>query len=118
FWEVAYPSPPPGISGPEDPRAAKGDDDWREVNSVLRTWLRAHPYNDMLGNGLPECERTWSFDFRVMTPDAWLLMPMPTVIDLPYDDEAQYRIHKMMLQQFQYKRPKKRWVLKGFHGHR
>ena len=28
---------------------------------------------------------------------------------------AQYRIHKMMLQQFQYERPKKYWVLKGFH---
>jgi len=35
---------------------------------------------------------------------------------LPADARAQYRIHKMMLQQFQYQRPKKYWVLKGFHG--
>src|SRR3984893_13441583 len=27
FWEVMYPSPPPGLSGPEDPRRAKADAD-------------------------------------------------------------------------------------------
>jgi hypothetical protein len=37
---------------------------------------------------------------------------------LPTDAAAQYRIHKAMLQQFQYRRPRKRWVLKGFHGFR
>jgi hypothetical protein len=37
---------------------------------------------------------------------------------LPMDARAQYRIHKMMLQQCQYGRPKKHWVLKGFHGQR
>jgi hypothetical protein len=117
-WEMAYPSPPPGVTGPGDSRLAISDDNWREVNKVLSTWLRAHPYNDMLGNAPLECERTWSLDFRVMTPDCYLLMPMAPVVDLPADDQAQYRIHKMMLQQLQYKRLKKRWVLKGFHGHR
>ena len=38
-------------------------------------WLISHPYNDMLGDGLPECERTWAFDFRVMTPTAWWRVP-------------------------------------------
>ena len=38
-------------------------------------WLKSHPYNDMLGNGLPEDERTWAFDFRVMTPTAWWRVP-------------------------------------------
>jgi hypothetical protein len=37
---------------------------------------------------------------------------------LPGDARAQYRIHKMMLQQFQYGRTRKYWVLKGFHGFR
>jgi hypothetical protein len=37
---------------------------------------------------------------------------------LPLDARAQYRIHKMMLQQLQYARPKKHWVLKGFHSGR
>jgi hypothetical protein len=73
----------------------------------------------MLGDGLPEDERTWAFDFRIMTPTAWWRVPMQTLVSgLPSDPVAQYRIHKAMLQQFQYRRPKKYWVLKGFHGFR
>lgn len=119
FWEVMYPSPPPGISGPDDPRRARADADWREINAKLPKWLHSHPYNDMLGDGLPEDERTWAFDFRVMTPTAWWRVPMQTVVGgLPTDPAAQYRIHRAMLQQFQYNRPRKHWVLKGFHGFR
>jgi hypothetical protein len=119
FWEVMYPSPPPGLAGPDDRRRAKADDDWREINTKLWKWLHCHPYNDMLGDGLPEDERTWAFDFRVMTPTAWWRVPMQTLsMGLPTDAAAQYRIHKAMLQQFQYERPRKYWVLKGFHGFR
>ena len=119
FWEVMYPSPPPGLSGTEDQRRARADPDWREINAKLPKWLHSHPYNDMLGDGLPEDERTWAFDFRVMTPTAWWRVPMQTVVGgLPTDPIAQYRIHKAMVQQFQYDRPRKYWVLKGFHGFR
>jgi hypothetical protein len=119
FWEVMYPSPPPGLSGPDDPRRARADHDWREINQRMPFWLKSHPYNDMLGDGLPECERTWAFDFRVMTPTAWWRVPMGmNVAGLPTDPRAQYRIHKMLLQQLQYRRPNKYWVLKGFHGMR
>ncbi|WP_193043506.1 sulfotransferase family protein [Mycolicibacterium baixiangningiae] len=119
FWEVMYPSPPPGLAGPDDPRRARADADWREINAKLPKWLHSHPYNDMLGDGLPEDERTWAFDFRVMTPTAWWRVPMQTVVGgLPTDPAAQYRIHKAMLQQCQYGRPRKYWVLKGFHGFR
>jgi hypothetical protein len=119
FWEVMYPSPPPGLAGPDDGRRAKADADWREINAKLPKWLHSHPYNDMLGDGLPEDERTWAFDFRVMTPTAWWRVPMETVVGgLPMDSAAQYRIHKAMLQQFQFERPRKYWVLKGFHGFR
>jgi len=119
FWEVMYPSPPPGVVEGEDPRRARADDDWREINAKLDFWLKSHPYNDMLGEGLPEDERTWAFDFRVMTPTAWWRVPMGmNVGGLPADPKAQYRLHKMMLQQFQYARPKKYWVLKGFHNAR
>ena len=84
-----------------------------------RSGCTRHPYNDMLGDGLPEDERTWAFDFRVMTPTAWWRVPMQTVVQgLPTDAAAQYRIHRMMLQQFQFSRPRKYWVLKGFHGFR
>lgn len=119
FWEVMYPSPPPGLAGPDDDRVARADADWREINAKMPKWLHSHPYNDMLGAGLPEDERTWAFDFRVMTPTAWWRVPMPTVVGgLPTDAAAQYRLHRAMLQQFQFGRPKKYWVLKGFHGFR
>jgi hypothetical protein len=119
FWEVMYPSPPPGLAGPDDPRRDRADADWREINAKMPKWLHSHPYNDMLGDGLPEDERTWAFDFRVMTPTAWWRVPMQTLVGgLPTDPAAQYRLHKAMLQQFQYSRPRKYWVLKGFHGFR
>lgn len=119
FWEVMYPSPPPGLADKNDPRRAKADADWRDILERLPKWLISHPYNDMLGNGLPECERTWAFDFRVMTPTAWWRVPMGMSVGaLPADAVAQYRLHKMMLQHCQHGREKKRWVLKGFHGPR
>ncbi|HET8881623.1 MAG TPA: sulfotransferase [Solimonas sp.] len=120
FWETMYPSPPPGLAdGRGDPRRAQADADWREINAKIPKWLVSHPYNDMLGDGLPEDERTWALDFRVMTPTAWWRVPMGMKIGgLPLDARAQYAIHRMMLQQFQYARPKKYWVLKGFHGAR
>ncbi len=119
FWEVMYPSPPPGLAGRDDPRRARADEDWRGILQRLPKWLISHPYNDMLGNGLPECERTWAFDFRVMTPTAWWRVPMGmNVAGLPSDPQAQYRLHRMMLQLCQFAKPRKYWVLKGFHGAR
>ena len=119
FWEVMYPSPPPGLAASDDPRRGRADEDWREILRRIPKWLISHPYNDMLGNGLPECERTWAFDFRVMTPTAWWRVPMGMNIGgLPSDAYAQYRLHKMMLQQCQFARPRKYWVLKGFHAMR
>ncbi len=53
FWEVMYPSPPPGVADLDDPRRAKADADWREINAKLPKWLLSHPYNDMLGDGCP-----------------------------------------------------------------
>jgi len=119
FWEVMYPSPPPGLAAADDPRRARADEDWREINAMAPGWLKIHPYNDMLGEGLPECERTWAFDFRVMTPTAWWRAPIGMYVGgMPTDPRAQYRIHRMMLQHCQYRSPKKRWALKGFHGPR
>ncbi len=119
FWEVMHPSPPPGLAAADDPRPAQADEEWREINARLPKWLHCHPYNDMLGNGLPEDERTWAFDFRVLTPTAWWRVPMGMVVaNLPPDPVAQYRIHRMMLQAIQHGRPQKYWVLKGFHATR
>ncbi len=119
FWEVMHPSPPPGLAAADDPRRALADAEWEEINARLPQWLHCHPYNDMLGNGLPEDERTWAFDFRVLTPTAWWRVPMGMVVaNLPPDPPAQYRIHKMMLQATQHGRPRRYWVLKGFHATR
>ncbi len=119
FWEVMHPSPPPGLAAADDPRRAMADTEWREINARLPQWLRSHPYNDMLGDGLPEDERSWAFDFRVLTPTAWWRVPMGVAVgSLPTDPVAQYRIHRMMLQAIQHGRPKKYWVLKGFHATR
>jgi hypothetical protein len=124
FWEVMHPSPPPGVvesvdPQAKDPRRTQADDEWREINAKMWKWLHCHPYNDMLGDGLPEDERTWAFDFRVMTPTAWWRVPMQNLsAGLPTDAAAQNRIHRMMLQALQYKRPRKFWVCKGFHGFR
>lgn len=119
FWEVMYPSPPPGLADPDDPRRAQADADWSEINAMAPEWLKIHPYNDMLGDGLPECERSWALDFRVMTPTAWWRAPIGMYLGgLPTDPPAQYRIHRMMLQHCQHGRAKKRWALKGFHGPR
>lgn len=119
FWEVMHPSPPPGAVEGIDPRIAQADEEWREINAKMWKWLHCHPYNDMLGNGLPEDERTWAFDFRVMTPTAWWRVPMQNLsLGLPTDSAAQNRLHRMMLQALQYRREKKYWVCKGFHGFR
>jgi hypothetical protein len=118
FWEVMYPSPPPGFASADDPRRAQADADWHDILDRIPPWLVSHPYNDLLGDGLPECERTWAFDFRAMTPSAWWRVPMSMRPTLPQDPSAQYRIHWMMLQHVQSGRPARRWVLKGFHGRR
>lgn len=54
-----------------------------------------------------------------MTPTAWWRVPMGMNIGgLPSDPRAQYRLHRMMLQQCQFAKPHKYWVLKGFHSQR
>lgn len=117
FWEVMYPSPPPGPATVDDLRRAQSDADWREILDRIPPWIVSHPYNDLLGSGLPECERTWAFDFRATNPSAWWRVPV-TMQNFPQDPHTQYMLHRMMLQHIQYTRPPKRWVLKGFHGRR
>ena len=119
FWELMHPSPPPGLAALDDPRRARADDEWRQMLQRIPKWLVNHPYNDMLGEGLPECERTWAFDFRAIGPIVWWRVPMTMqMVGLPTDPRAQYRLHKFSLQHCQYARPKKHWVLKGFHSGR
>jgi hypothetical protein len=117
FWELMYPSPPPGLAPLDDPRRARADEEWRAILRRIPKWLVNHPYNDMLGDGLAEDERAWGFDFRVLGPTVWWRVPMPMVMSgLPSDPLAQYRLHRMVLQHLQFARPRRHWALKGFHS--
>jgi hypothetical protein len=119
FWELMYPSPPPALAAPDDPRREQADEVWRAIIRRIPKWLVNHPYNDMLGDGLPECERTWAFDFRAIGPIVWWRVPMKMqMTGLPVDPRAMYRLHRMSLQLCQFGRPKKHWALKGFHSGR
>lgn len=118
FWEVMYPTPPPGLAGADDPRRAAADDDWRDILRRIPPWLVSHPYNDELGDGLPECERTWAFDFRSMVPSVWWRVPLLMRPALPQDHRVQYGIHRMVLQHTQHGRDPRRWALKGWHTRR
>ncbi|HEY3653419.1 MAG TPA: sulfotransferase [Steroidobacteraceae bacterium] len=117
FWEVMRPSPPPSLAGADDQRRAQADSDWHDILQRIPRWLVCHPYNDMLGAGPPECERLWAMDFRSTPPSAWWRVPLAPIGGLPQDRPAQYRIHKMMLQQLQLGVPLRRWVLKGVTHH-
>lgn len=117
FWEVMHPSPPPSLAEAGDPRIAQADADWREILDQIPAWLISHPYNDMLGSNPPECERLWAMDFRNTTPTGWWRVPLAPLAAAPQDPPAQYRLHKMMLQQLQYGGPNKHWVLKGLQHH-
>ncbi|MGE0388358.1 MAG: sulfotransferase [Gammaproteobacteria bacterium] len=117
FWEVMHPSPPPSLAPADDPRIARADADWREILAQIPAWLISHPYNDMLGANPPECERLWAMDFRNTTPTGWWRVPLPMVVGTAQDPPAQYRVHRMMLQQIQHGGPVRRWVLKGTQHH-
>ncbi|MGE0387612.1 MAG: sulfotransferase [Gammaproteobacteria bacterium] len=118
FWAIMHPSPPAGLAAADDPRIAQADEEWREILRLIPKWMISHPYNDMLGNGLPECERFWALDLRMPTPTAWWRVPMAPFYDLPQDHARQYAIHKMMLQAMQHGAPPGRhWALKGTSHH-
>ncbi|MBV9996686.1 MAG: sulfotransferase [Caulobacteraceae bacterium] len=117
FWEVMRPSPPPSLAGPDDPRRAQGDADWREILERIPAWLVSHPYNGMLGDNPPECERLWAMDLRAVMPSGWWRTPVAMVSAGPPEPAAQLRTHKLMLRQLQYGAPPRRWVLKGVRHH-
>ena len=117
FWELYYPSPPPGVGIGNQERMARADEDWREIMALIPKWMISHPYNDMLGQGPAECERFWAIDFRSAPPSAWWRVPANNLgAGLAQDPVRQYEIHKMTLQHLQYGAPGRRWALKGvFH---
>lgn len=117
WWETTRPSPPLGLSGPDDPRRAEAD---QEVADLVRTdpsLLLSHPYFDEGGAAAAECEAFGALNLQVMRRTLFFRVPAFLQLDLMDDPVEYYRFHKKLLQSLQWKMPKKRWALKGVEHH-
>ena len=120
LWEVVRPSPPVGISAPDDPRIAQADED---VSAMLREQpdlLRFHPVFDRLSATLMECEPFGAMDLRNLYNTAYWQVPTILQADLGSGrahDVATYTFQRTVLQALQWRCPKRRWTLKGTEHH-
>jgi len=118
WWEVMRPSPPPGISPPDDPRIALTDRDVTEMLKRVPIALQFHPYFDRLSQTIMECEAFGSLDFRnVYNPSPYFRVPAVLTVQLGGDDVALYEFQRKALQALQWRRPRRRWALKGTEHH-
>lgn len=110
-WEVADPSPPPeAASFASDPRAAAFDAYVAATfTGPMADMLKAHP----IGAWIPqECGMILETSFQSINPLTQFGMPDYYPWYLQQDSAFAYRVHKMFLQQFAWRNPRKRWVLK------
>jgi hypothetical protein len=117
WWEVMRPSPPPGISAPDDPRREIAD---REVAEMLKAnplMLQFHPYFDRLSETIMECEPFGATDLRNVYNTAYFRVPAILQVQLGGDDEALFEWERKVLQALQYEREPARWALKGTEHH-
>ena len=115
-WEVTYPSPPPSLASPDDPRR-------EQATRMIKDWcLRApgmflaHPYWDEWAEAPMECESFLTLDLHNTYP-TWFPYT-PAFIDFnpaptPESVREGYRWHHAMLQQLQWGGSDQHWVLKG-----
>ena len=101
YWEMMFPSPPPGLAEPDDPRVAAADKMVADTIALYPDLLAAHPYLDEGGMSLIECENLWESS--------------PAFVQgfLETSAEERYAFHREFLQHLQYGAPARRWVLKG-----
>ncbi|GAA2409557.1 sulfotransferase [Actinomadura vinacea] len=114
YWEVARPSPPPGLAAADDPRIALGDRDIESWLADLPGFITQHPYWDQGGSALMECEGFLVYDLRNHYPIQLSKIPYGTswVADRD-DDVVRYEFHRWFLKHLQYGAPPRRWALKG-----
>jgi hypothetical protein len=110
-WEVAQPSPPPeAATYLTDPRAQAFDD--YVAATFTGKWadmLKAHP----IGAWIPqECGMILETSFQSINPLTMYRIPAYYPWYLQADTRFAYKVHKMFLQQFAWRNPRKRWVLK------
>jgi hypothetical protein len=121
LWEVVRPSPPPGISAPDDPRVALADVEVAEWTRQQPTLLQFHPYFDRLSHTIMECEAFGALDLRNVYNTAYFRVPAVLQVQLGgeghQDQVAVYAFQRQVLQALQWQRPARRWALKGTEHH-
>ena len=112
-WEVARPSPPPAMAGPDDPRIEAGHRDVEEWLADLPGFITQHPYWDQGALALMECESFFVYNLSHHYPVQQSKIPFGTRWAVDVDETTRYEFHRSFLQQLQYGGPPHRWALKG-----
>lgn len=120
LWEVVRPSPPIGLSPPDDGRRAQADADVSAMLADQPSLLRFHPVFDRLSATLMECEPFGAMDLRNLYNTAYWRVPTILRADLGSGHEhdvATYEFQRQVLQALQWRGPDQRWTLKGTEHH-
>jgi len=113
YWQVARPSPPPALAGPQDPRIEAGHGDIARWLDGIPGFITQHPYWDQGALALMECESFFVYDLSYCYPIQLSKIPFGVGWSATKDEVAKYRFHRWFLQQLQYGGPARRWALKG-----
>jgi hypothetical protein len=113
YWEVARPSPPPALAGPDDPRIDAGHRDIKEWLDGIPGFIAQHPYWDQGALALMECESFYVYNLSHHYPIQESQIPFGTKWAVDVDERTKYEFHRSFLQQLQFGGPPRRWALKG-----
>jgi hypothetical protein len=117
WWDSMRPSPPPGISPADDPRIEQMNREMAELVRLQPNLLQSHPYFDQGAHALMECEKLCMLDFRYVFRSTFYRVPAYVSMSLDADPVEFYQFHRMVLQALQWRRPSRRWALKGTEHH-
>ena len=112
-WELLRPVPPPSPDPSEfeaDPRIALADRELIAPQTVVSGLLSIHEYG---GRKPKECLSAMSFAFQSEEFTARYAVPSFERFLEKTDASAAYRMHRLVLQVLQRRRPGTRWVLKS-----
>ncbi|MDB6060871.1 MAG: hypothetical protein JWM78_974 [Verrucomicrobiaceae bacterium] len=118
YMDGLFPSPPPGLDPDADAEALRATDIYTQhVIDREPLALVSHPYFDK--GAMAEAEDEWAacLDFRFVYPLHFQNTPNVPPTLMPEDPLAHFQFQKKMMQQFQWKRPTRRWVGKGVLHH-
>src|SRR3954452_904164 len=105
YWEVARPSPPPGLAEPGDPRIEAGHRDIKEWLDGIPGFITQHPYWDQGALALMECESWLIYNLSYHYPIQESKIPFGTKWAVDVDERTKYEFHRSFLQQLQYGAP-------------